>query len=357
MAVVSRTVRYTAMRSVVSILTLLYASHLVCVSGVGKNDETPPDSPPNSGNPGNRSEDNPVTPKSPPGVKAFVSSVPSGISQKVDNLSSTFVKAATTAPPTIPPSPSADPAGPFSSPISSDEPLSSSPTQGDMGEGEEKGDTGDMTVVGDTTDGDNDDGDTGDTTVVGDRTDGDTGDTTVVGDTTDGDSDDGDTGDTTVVGDTTGGDNDDGDTGDTTVVGGTTDVGDNDDGDMGDGDMGDGDTTNFVDMGDDGDMTDMGDIKGDMDDDDGLYNQEKNGVLSTSIYEDADSHFFFHLVIFAFLVAIAYITYHNKRKILLLVHSRRWRDGFCSKGVEYRRLDQNVSDVMPSLRATKDYIF
>nr|XP_023659341.1 S-antigen protein-like isoform X4 [Paramormyrops kingsleyae] len=324
MAVVSRTVRYTAMRSVVSILTLLYASHLVCVSGVGKNDETPPDSPPNSGNPGNRSEDNPVTPKSPPGVKAFVSSVPSGISQKVDNLSSTFVKAATTAPPTIPPSPSADPAGPFSSPISSDEPLSSSPTQGDMGEGEEKGDTGDMTVVGDTTDGDNDDGDTGDTTVVGDRTDG---------------------------------DNDDGDTGDTTVVGGTTDVGDNDDGDMGDGDMGDGDTTNFVDMGDDGDMTDMGDIKGDMDDDDGLYNQEKNGVLSTSIYEDADSHFFFHLVIFAFLVAIAYITYHNKRKILLLVHSRRWRDGFCSKGVEYRRLDQNVSDVMPSLRATKDYIF
>lgn len=28
-----------------------------------------------------------------------------------------------------------------------------------------------------------------------------------------------------------------------------------------------------------------------------------------------DSHFFFHLVIFAFLVAIVYITYHNKRKV------------------------------------------
>lgn len=31
--------------------------------------------------------------------------------------------------------------------------------------------------------------------------------------------------------------------------------------------------------------------------------------------EDEDSHFFFHLVILAFLVAIAYITYHNKRKV------------------------------------------
>lgn len=31
--------------------------------------------------------------------------------------------------------------------------------------------------------------------------------------------------------------------------------------------------------------------------------------------EDEDSHFFFHLVILAFLVAIVYITYHNKRKV------------------------------------------
>jgi hypothetical protein len=31
--------------------------------------------------------------------------------------------------------------------------------------------------------------------------------------------------------------------------------------------------------------------------------------------EDQDSHFFFHLVILAFLVAIVYITYHNKRKV------------------------------------------
>ncbi len=31
--------------------------------------------------------------------------------------------------------------------------------------------------------------------------------------------------------------------------------------------------------------------------------------------EDEDSHFFFHLVVLAFLVAIVYITYHNKRKV------------------------------------------
>ncbi|PWA23107.1 hypothetical protein CCH79_00002475 [Gambusia affinis] len=74
--------------------------------------------------------------------------------------------------------------------------------------------------------------------------------------------------------------------------------------------------------------------------------------------EEQDSHFFFHLVILAFLVAVVYITYHNKRKIFLLVQSRRWKDGLCSRNnVEYRRLDQNVIEAMPSLKMTKDYIF
>ncbi|XP_061660343.1 keratinocyte-associated transmembrane protein 2 [Syngnathoides biaculeatus] len=74
--------------------------------------------------------------------------------------------------------------------------------------------------------------------------------------------------------------------------------------------------------------------------------------------EDEDSHFFFHLVILAFLVAIIYITYHNKRKILLLVQSRRWKDSLCSRNtVEYHRLDQNVNEAMPSLKMTRDYIF
>lgn len=45
---------------------------------------------------------------------------------------------------------------------------------------------------------------------------------------------------------------------------------------------------------------------------DGLdFNRYKNSYSS----EDEDSHFFVHLVILAFLVAIVYITYHNKRKV------------------------------------------
>ncbi|KAG8506545.1 Keratinocyte-associated transmembrane protein 2 [Galemys pyrenaicus] len=77
----------------------------------------------------------------------------------------------------------------------------------------------------------------------------------------------------------------------------------------------------------------------------------------SSNVEEEDSHFFFHLIIFAFCIAIVYITYHNKRKILLLAQSRKWRDGLCSKTVEYHRLDQNVNEAMPSLKITNDYIF
>ncbi|XP_007891047.2 keratinocyte-associated transmembrane protein 2-like [Callorhinchus milii] len=80
--------------------------------------------------------------------------------------------------------------------------------------------------------------------------------------------------------------------------------------------------------------------------------------ISISAPEEDDSHFFFYLVVAAFLVAIIYITYHNKRKIyILLVQSKRWKDGLCSRAVEYQRLDQNVHDAMPSLKITKDYIF
>lgn len=74
--------------------------------------------------------------------------------------------------------------------------------------------------------------------------------------------------------------------------------------------------------------------------------------------EENESHFFFYLVAAAFLIAIVYITYHNKRKIyILLVQSRRWKDSLCSRTIEYQRLDQNMHDAMPSLKITKDYIF
>ncbi|KAM6249068.1 keratinocyte-associated transmembrane protein 2 [Spheniscus humboldti] len=80
-------------------------------------------------------------------------------------------------------------------------------------------------------------------------------------------------------------------------------------------------------------------------------------VSVTGLEEEEDSHFFFHLVVVAFLVAVVYVTYHNKRKIFLLVQSRRWRDGLCSRTVEYHRLDQNVNEAMPSLKITNDYVF
>ncbi|EDM04365.1 similar to HTGN29 protein; keratinocytes associated transmembrane protein 2, isoform CRA_a [Rattus norvegicus] len=80
-------------------------------------------------------------------------------------------------------------------------------------------------------------------------------------------------------------------------------------------------------------------------------------VVKLSPPNREDSHFFFHLLIFAFCAAVVYVTYHNKRKIFLLVQSRKWRDGLCSKTVEYHRLDQNVNEAMPSLKITNDYIF
>ncbi|KAJ7997156.1 hypothetical protein DPEC_G00226030 [Dallia pectoralis] len=84
------------------------------------------------------------------------------------------------------------------------------------------------------------------------------------------------------------------------------------------------------------------------------------GSKDSNIYtpQDEDSHFFFHLIILVLLVAIVYITYHNKRKIFLLAQSGRWRDGLCSRNnVKYHRLDQNVNEAMPSLKMTQDYIF
>lgn len=80
-------------------------------------------------------------------------------------------------------------------------------------------------------------------------------------------------------------------------------------------------------------------------------------VVKLSPPNREDSHFFFHLLIFAFCAAVVYVTYHNKRKIFLLVQSRKWRDGLCSKTVEYHRLDQNVNEATPSLKITNDYIF
>ncbi|XP_071317212.1 keratinocyte-associated transmembrane protein 2 [Trachinotus anak] len=139
----------------------------------------------------------------------------------------------------------------------------------------------------------------------------------------------------------------------------------------------DGDDDDDDDDGDNGNWEDIDDVENtvntgnefDNDTDDGKdqsFNRQQSNRIEEPPYkgadryntDDEDSHFFFHLVILAFLVAIVYITYHNKRKIFLLAQSRRWKDSFCSRNnVEYHRLDQNVNEAMPSLKMTRDYIF
>ncbi|MEE6513707.1 hypothetical protein FKM82_021491 [Ascaphus truei] len=94
------------------------------------------------------------------------------------------------------------------------------------------------------------------------------------------------------------------------------------------------------------------------DPDNGNYEDDsKDYDVKTKASDQEDSHFFLHFVIIGLLIAVVYITYHNKRKIFLLVQSRRWRDSLCSKSVGYHRLDQNVNEAMPSLKITNDYIF
>uniref|UniRef100_A0A7N4PJK9 Chromosome 5 open reading frame 15 n=1 Tax=Sarcophilus harrisii TaxID=9305 RepID=A0A7N4PJK9_SARHA len=49
------------------------------------------------------------------------------------------------------------------------------------------------------------------------------------------------------------------------------------------------------------------------------FHETKSFKSPSSNIEEEDSHFFFHLIIFALLIAIVYITYHNKRKVSLRI--------------------------------------
>lgn len=44
-------------------------------------------------------------------------------------------------------------------------------------------------------------------------------------------------------------------------------------------------------------------------------------------------------------------------QIILLAQSRRWREGLCTRSIEYHRLHQNVDEAMPSLKMTTNYVF
>ncbi|KAG6941137.1 chromosome 5 orf 15 [Chelydra serpentina] len=69
--------------------------------------------------------------------------------------------------------------------------------------------------------------------------------------------------------------------------------------------------------------TDLGLLEDEETDNFGSYNEHMKSLDakikdSVSGLEEEDTHFFFHLVIIAFLVAVVYITYHNKRKVGIL---------------------------------------
>ncbi|XP_078268964.1 uncharacterized protein LOC144600945 [Rhinoraja longicauda] len=63
-----------------------------------------------------------------------------------------------------------------------------------------------------------------------------------------------------------------------------------------------------------------------------------------------DGHFIIYLILGSLLVSLAYITYHNKNKIISLCQRAGSRRTRRPKASEYQRLDQNLNDVMTSLK-------
>ncbi|XP_071952831.1 uncharacterized protein [Antedon mediterranea] len=65
--------------------------------------------------------------------------------------------------------------------------------------------------------------------------------------------------------------------------------------------------------------------------------------------EESSSHFLAYSLTAIILILATYIAYHNKRKIIAVIIEGRGKNG--KRGGSYRRLNQNVSDAMPTLKA------
>ncbi len=74
--------------------------------------------------------------------------------------------------------------------------------------------------------------------------------------------------------------------------------------------------------------------------------------------EESSSHFMAYSLIAIIIIMATYIMYHNKQRIIaVIIEGRNANERRRRNNDGYQKLDQNLSDVMPSLQKSKEYKF